>query len=139
MEDDFIGELEGGVAPEEDTSRNAYGASPVFGLDPVHEVRGRGGGRQLLCKGGGAREQRLQCLRWWPVDGVVGPLERWRISDGFALPPSPPLPQDLLDDELARASICEEVIGASLMVSRFSRDCLERIRIAASASDAPQV
>ena len=53
--------------------------------------------------------------------------------------PSCPFPQDLLDDELARASICEEVIGASLMVSRFSRDCLERIRIAASATDAPQV
>ena len=51
MEDDFIGELEGGVAPEEDTSRNAYGASPVFGLDPVHEVRGRGGGDD--CSAGG--------------------------------------------------------------------------------------
>ena len=59
MEDDFIGELEGGVAPEEDTSRNAYGASPVFGLDPVHEVGVRGGGRATtVVQGGGGRENR---------------------------------------------------------------------------------
>jgi len=49
-----------------------------------------------------------------------------------------PVHEDLLEEELARQSICDEVIGTSLLVSKFSRDCLDRIKIAASVHDAPQ-
>ncbi|GAX79004.1 hypothetical protein CEUSTIGMA_g6444.t1 [Chlamydomonas eustigma] len=50
-----------------------------------------------------------------------------------------PVHEDILDEEnLARQSIAAEVVGASMLVSQFSKNALDRIRLAAAVSDAPQ-